>query len=47
MLKAFDTSLETGLDYERRGFDLLFATDDRREGMTAFREKRPARFSGR
>ena len=47
VLKAFDSSLETGLDYERRGFNLLFATDDRREGMRAFLEKRKPKFSGK
>jgi enoyl-CoA hydratase len=47
VLKAFDTSLETGLDFERRSFNLLFATDDRREGMQAFLEKRKPKFTGR
>jgi enoyl-CoA hydratase len=46
VLKAFDTSLETGLDFERRSFTLLFATEDRREGMRAFLEKRAAEFKG-
>jgi enoyl-CoA hydratase len=47
VLKAFDTTLETGLEYERRSFNLLFATEDRREGMTAFLEKRAPAFKGR
>ena len=47
VLKAFDTTLETGLDYERRSFNLLFATEDRREGMAAFLEKRAPAFKGR
>jgi enoyl-CoA hydratase len=47
VLKAFDTTLESGLDYERRSFQLLFATEDRREGMGAFLEKRAPRFTGR
>ncbi len=46
ILKAFDTTLETGLDYERRSFNLLFATEDRREGMAAFLEKRAPDFKG-
>jgi enoyl-CoA hydratase len=46
VLKAFDTNLETGLDFERRSFNLLFATDDRREGMRAFLEKRKPTFTG-
>jgi enoyl-CoA hydratase len=47
VLKAFDTTLETGLEYERRSFNLLFATEDRREGMAAFLEKRAPAFKGR
>jgi enoyl-CoA hydratase len=47
VLKAFDTTLETGLAYERRSFNLLFATEDRREGMAAFLEKRAPAFEGR
>lgn len=45
--KAFETSLSDGLDYERRLFFLLFATDDQKEGMRAFIEKRPAEWRGR
>lgn len=40
--KAFDLSLTEGLNYERRLFYSTFATDDQKEGMTAFSEKRPA-----
>lgn len=47
ILKAFDTTLEGGLDYERKLFYLLFATEDRQEGVRAFLEKRPAAFRGR
>lgn len=47
ILKAFDTTLEGGLDYERKAFYLLFATEDRTEGMTAFLEKRKPVFRGR
>jgi enoyl-CoA hydratase len=47
VLKAFDTSLEAGLDYERRSFNLLFATEDQREGMQAFLDKRAPEFTGR
>jgi enoyl-CoA hydratase len=42
ILKAFDTTMEGGLDYERKLFYLLFASADQKEGMHAFMEKRPA-----
>jgi enoyl-CoA hydratase len=44
---AFETSLEEGLEHERKNFFLLFATQDMREGMQAFIEKRPANFQGK
>jgi enoyl-CoA hydratase len=44
---AFETSLEEGLERERKNFFLLFATEDMREGMQAFIEKRQANFQGR
>ncbi len=47
VLKAFDTPLEEGLQYERRNFYLLFSTQDMKEGMNAFTEKRPPHFKGR
>ena len=47
VLRAFDLTIEQGLDVERRNFALLFATEDMREGMAAFIEKRPAQFKGR
>lgn len=47
VLKAFDTSLEAGLDYERKAFYLLFATEDKTEGIQAFLAKRPPVFKGR
>ncbi len=47
VLKAFDTPLEEGLQFERRNFYLLFSTEDMKEGMTAFTEKRPPHFKGR
>jgi enoyl-CoA hydratase len=45
--RAEELSLEAGLEFERRNFFLLFATDDQREGMAAFTEKRPPTWSGR
>ena len=47
VLQAFETTLGGGLEFERRCFHLLFSTDDKREGVRAFLEKRPAQFTGR
>ncbi len=44
---AFETTLEQGLEIERKNFLLLFATEDMREGMQAFIEKRKAEFKGK
>jgi enoyl-CoA hydratase len=44
---AFETSLEEGLEIERKNFFLLFSTEDMREGMRAFVEKRKAQFKGK
>ena len=46
ILKSFDLSIEQGLDYERKNFYLLFASEDMREGMAAFVEKRQPEFKG-
>ncbi len=46
ILKAFDTSLDEGLLFERKNFYMLFATNDQKEGMKAFVEKRKADWSG-
>jgi enoyl-CoA hydratase len=45
--RAFETSLEMGLDHERRLLYLAFASDDAREGLRAFVEKRKPEFRGR
>ncbi|MDR7418336.1 MAG: enoyl-CoA hydratase-related protein [Armatimonadota bacterium] len=47
VLKAFDTTLEGGLDYERKLFYLLFSTEDKDEGIGAFLNKRQPEFKGR
>src|SRR6266513_6232050 len=43
---AFETTLDQGLEIESKNFFLLFATEDMREGMQAFIEKRKAEFQG-
>jgi enoyl-CoA hydratase len=45
--RALETTLEEGLRFERRLFHSLFATDDQKEGMTAFIEKRKPAFKNR
>ncbi len=45
--QAFETTLTEGIRYERRLFQSLFATEDQKEGMAAFAEKRPAQFKNR
>ena len=45
--RAFETSLAEGVRFERRVFHALFATQDQKEGMAAFVEKRPAKFENR
>lgn len=47
LLKAFDTSLDSGLNLERKAFTLLAATEDRNEGIAAFTEKRKPNFKGK
>jgi enoyl-CoA hydratase len=44
---AYETSLSEGVHFERRLFHASFATDDQKEGMAAFLEKRPAQFKHR
>jgi enoyl-CoA hydratase len=45
--RAFEVSLAEGVAFERRVFHSLFATEDQKEGMAAFIEKRPAQFRNR
>ncbi|GAA5201979.1 enoyl-CoA hydratase-related protein [Microbacterium jejuense] len=44
---ALESSLAEGLRFERSAFAGLFSTLDQKEGMAAFREKRPPRFRHR
>ncbi len=44
--KSFELSLSEGLEFERRAFYFLFATEDQKEGMAAFSEKRSAEWIG-
>ena len=45
--RALDTATQEALDYEASLFGLLASTDDMKEGMSAFLEKRKADFKGR
>ena len=45
--RSFETTLAEGVNYERRLFQSLFATEDQKEGMSAFSEKREAQFRDR
>jgi enoyl-CoA hydratase len=47
VLKAREMALESGLDYENRLFAFLFGTEDQKEGMRAFIEKRKPQWKGR
>ncbi len=45
--RAYETTLSEGIRFERRVFHSTFATDDQKEGMAAFTEKRTAEFKHR
>jgi enoyl-CoA hydratase len=47
VLKAFESPLSEGLASERKSFYFLFATEDQKEGMRAFLEKRRGVFKGK
>ena len=45
--RAYETTLAEGIRFERRLFHATFATEDQKEGMSAFAEKRPPKFKDR
>lgn len=45
--RSFETHLDEGLHFERKNFYLAFASEDQKEGMAAFVEKRKAQFKGK
>lgn len=47
VLKSFDSTIESGLEFERKNFYLLFSTEDKFEGMKAFVEKRKPEWKGK
>jgi len=47
VLQSFETPLSAGLAYERRLFALAFASEDQKEGMQAFADKRQPQWKGR
>jgi enoyl-CoA hydratase len=47
VLQAFNSSLDEGLLFERKNFYLCFSSEDQKEGMKAFIEKRKAEFKGK
>ena len=44
---SYNLSLRDGIQYEKRIFHSTFGTEDRREGMAAFVEKRPANWKNK
>ncbi|MBI5060662.1 enoyl-CoA hydratase/isomerase family protein [candidate division KSB1 bacterium] len=47
VLKVYESFLLDGLEFERKNFYLLFNTEDQKEGMAAFMDKRTAEFTGK
>jgi enoyl-CoA hydratase len=47
VLKSFEAPLKEGLEFERKNFYMLFSSEDQKEGMNAFIEKRKPQWKGR
>jgi enoyl-CoA hydratase len=45
--EGMNTDLMSGISFERKCFSLLFSTEDQKEGMEAFKDKRKPEFKGR
>ena len=45
--RAYETTMTEGILFERRNFQALFSTEDQKEGMAAFLEKREPQFRDR
>jgi len=46
-LRAYEMPLQEALYFERKNFYMLFASEDQKEGMAAFVEKRKPNFQGK
>ena len=47
VLRSTETDLLNGIDYERKLYAICMATEDNREGLAAYVEKRPPAYKGR
>jgi enoyl-CoA hydratase/carnithine racemase len=47
VLRSTETDLLTGIDYERKLYAICMATEDNKEGLRAYREKRAPNYKGR